>query len=833
MKFKVLLTMLIICLAFSKLKRSSTKGGPSMLNPTPIDGGDIEEYVLCTMDDFGSLDKSVIAFQDYVNAQRSISKGRETIEDFVDLSEVPEESIEINQGLAGQQQNNHQIPKSVKIIEGLKDAKDIRKILKSTEEGIYITPKVLEDLGSQTICLYKLKNTRKKKRTIIKQFKEIEWFVMKGVDSWEMKISGLKKPISKNKSRIVLRQTAFKLYTMSCYIYWLIYRKASGMEVPEYEDETELNQNVELLMKNNFSGAGELADLKKVVELSKTLKLKDMSCMPFLASLEISQIFDPVQQFFDGKKQFNHEIFIIMKTDELKELFNESFKIHNKVRNVFKSFAAKDSMKALSDLYLNSNSQEDLMILKYILVHGDEPANLVDVLKVIENEERLNIILEIIETLKSMNFLPKGVNFSSIKTTLDLITEENWKDFKYLGSVERYTLILLKQYYHKFRTGRRSLELLDFKIYVGQELRKFEKDPYRPKSNVPKKEVSELKTIRNLLSSFKNLDLEAFMNTNLDIFILVVNNKSESNETNIFALKTYINSVDKDLLEIVFRAPSLRDNASFFRTLIRLWGEFDSKFLNSLYISKDDGPVINPFEDFILNFNRGDSKNVGYDLFEKAPEFIVHEKRYNSIKSYFETNNNLKPHILNIIFRNTHVSDEEIAEYERFSANFEEPKLSLFKNFLIGLNTQQANCLHAHMPRMIKKGLLKNKKTVSANSILKFDLSKMSQETDTLLENDLLKDEKTNQANTIFKFNPPKMSFQDANLLVEQYTIMDNAFNFIAYVEDVNLKILKVVELSRNYQKYNYEELIELYQLVGHIFNVFVPKKLTITIEEK
>jgi hypothetical protein len=802
MKFKVLLTMLIICLAFSKLKRSRTRGGPSMLNPTPIDGGYIEEYVLCTMDDFGSLDKGMITFQDFVNAQQNISKSRKIIEDLVDPSEIPKVSIEINQGLVGQQQNNPEIPKSLKIIEGLKkiDEKDIYNILRSTKKGIditHITPEVLEILGSQTICIYKLKNT-KKERTIIKQFSEIESFVMEGVDSWKMKIRDFEEPISSTrKSKIVLYQNAFILYILRYYIYWLIYSKANEIKIPEYEDKKKLtfNQNVELLMKNNFFEISELAGLKKVVQLSETLKLKDMQCMPFLASSEIPQVFEPLQQFFGGKKHFNHEIFIIIKTDELKELFNESFNIEKKVRNVFKSFAERDSLETLYHLCINSNSPEDLKILKYILDYHDRPENLVNVLEVIENDKGLDIILNIIETLKNMNFLPKWQTFSSIKKTLDFITKANWKVFEMLGSVESDTIRFFKKYYDQFAMERQLRELSKFKMYVEEKLPNFK----GPKRSGEPKWVSDLKTILELLPTFENLDLKEFMKTNLEIVILIAKNKNKSDE-NIFALKDYINSINEDLLKIVFEFHALRDyEESFFRTLIRLWGNFDSKFLNSLYISK--GTVLNPFKDFILNFNQGDSANVGYFLFKNNYEFIV-EERYSFIKSYFETkrDNKLIPQKLNIIFRNSYVSTEKIAEYEKFSANVEESKLSLFKNFLIGLNTHQVDCIRTHISMIKKK--------------------------------DLLKDEKTNPTNTTFKFDPPNMLLQDAKTLFEQYTKMDRkTFDFIVDVEYVNIKILRVVELSRNYQNYNYKELIELYQLVRHTFNVFVPK-LTIRKEE-
>jgi hypothetical protein len=60
MKFKVLLAVIIICLAFSKLKRSSTRRGPSsMLNPRYDKDNKIEEYVLYTEDNFAGLNQKI------------------------------------------------------------------------------------------------------------------------------------------------------------------------------------------------------------------------------------------------------------------------------------------------------------------------------------------------------------------------------------------------------------------------------------------------------------------------------------------------------------------------------------------------------------------------------------------------------------------------------------------------------------------------------------------------------------------------------------------------------------------------------------------------------
>jgi hypothetical protein len=60
MKFKVLIAILIICLAFSKLKRSSTRRGPSsMLNPLYDKDNKIEEYVLYTEDNFEGLNQKI------------------------------------------------------------------------------------------------------------------------------------------------------------------------------------------------------------------------------------------------------------------------------------------------------------------------------------------------------------------------------------------------------------------------------------------------------------------------------------------------------------------------------------------------------------------------------------------------------------------------------------------------------------------------------------------------------------------------------------------------------------------------------------------------------
>jgi hypothetical protein len=102
-----------------------------------------------------------------------------------------------------------------------------------------------------------------------------------------------------------------------------------------------------------------------VITLSESLNSKDIQCMPFLASLDIENIFDPVRKF-SKKKKFNLEAFIAIATN--RQLFEESLKLDQNIRKAFWAFADNNVMEILSDLYINSQSVQDLIILKNVLL---------------------------------------------------------------------------------------------------------------------------------------------------------------------------------------------------------------------------------------------------------------------------------------------------------------------------------------------------------------------------------------------------------------------------------------------------------------------------------
>jgi hypothetical protein len=165
---------------------------------------------------------------------------------------------------------------------------------------------------------------------------------------------------------------------------------------------------VELLANNYF--VNELEDLEKVISLTKILGFKKMVCMAFLASLNIYDILKNVEEFFLPENKFNHKILIILKSFPT-EFLRRSLKVNKYIQKVFEEFASKGSLITLSDIYLNSQSESDLKLLKLVLSfkynYKVSRGILIKTLKEIGTEENLKVTLDIIDTLNSVGFHPR------------------------------------------------------------------------------------------------------------------------------------------------------------------------------------------------------------------------------------------------------------------------------------------------------------------------------------------------------------------------------------------------------------------------------------------
>jgi hypothetical protein len=626
-------------------------------------------------------------------------------------------------------------------------------------------------LGGQTLCIYTSNG-----EVITKNFSEIESFVMKR-KNWEIKLKH-ENYSSTIKSDIVLFQDAFLLESLRNFAPWSIYKwsKNELIKMPKFKKEILSPRLIELLTKNNLN-IKQAEDLKDLIKFAGKVGSKNMGCVPLLANIDLA-IFEHVKSIFSSKVKTSHELFLL--TAEF-DIYVQSFEKIGEIRSTFKEFAESNFMGTLFAIFNNSNSLEDLKLLKYIVGYNDIDKRkiLIDILESIDTVERLKNIFTIIKYLESVDFVPVGISYDVLLRDLEKITPEQLQFFK---NVDADVLESFNRYYNEFKKKAKAESFFNYLIAKAKTVRQmWFLERHKAKPHV----------------------LQLFNEIGFDIFYLINENYKKwggNFQDYLSSLKEFIKRTEAKSLNIALQNPKWfvkREKLLF--TLMGLWENFNSPFLRSLYRGEDREVIT--FKDFLLKFEMGYNFNPvtlhfddsAYTLFKRDYKDL--QKSYVIIKKYFKElyDNNIDPTYLNILFK---YNEEDITknigiieEYKKIWP-YVGPQKKL-KDYLIKLNDEEVNCLYGYIGNLKKSSLEKIKPALASQ----------------------------------IKLNPSDLTIKDASDLLAETMKMDgDIFSFVNKIGQKEVKKLDTLEtmLKNNASVSSLEALSSIYKLVKNIFNAFV-----------